>query len=166
MLHLVFGISMIMAFSAILWLSQDCGQCRKQYHRSFARKFFDLPAQQEAYLPNFGNEKLEIYQPNRRLVCPFTFQVHFTCPNTSHRFFKLYCLNLLWRCHFGSGLVLVCYFLCTFQCNILPNSTLVLTFITFFLQMPVFEYIYWPWCMTSCLALDILPLSCLYPPSP
>ena len=44
-------------------------QCRKQYHRSFApnwaRNFFVLPAQLEAYLPNLGSEKLEIYQPNR-----------------------------------------------------------------------------------------------------
>ena len=50
-----------------------------------------LGAKTLAYVPNFGSEKLEIYQPNRRLVCPFSFQVHFTCPNTFNGFFMLYC---------------------------------------------------------------------------
>ena len=48
---------------------------------------------------NFGSEKLEIYQPKRRIVCPFTFQVHFTCPNTCPKSFpkSLNPMKLKWE---------------------------------------------------------------------
>ena len=38
---------------------------------------------------NFGSLKLVIYHPNRKIVLPFTFQIHFNYPNTFMGFYNL-----------------------------------------------------------------------------